>query len=229
MDQECLPFRDVPGISRLFLDFLRGDPQLHSFYPTFTLSLDELADQAGRVSIPAERRERVADVLLKQNRGWNSGSEVLSNIEKLRHGARAVVSGQQIGLFLGPAYTLYKAITIIRLARELTSAGVEAVPIFWLASEDHDLAEVNHAFVPDSAGDLQRLETSSHGGPGCPVGTVPLGGDVSSLIDRLEELLGDSEVLNFVMTNFAVHDVRIVEIAMEDVVKNGLPKPKSLH
>jgi len=134
LDQECLPFRDVPGTSRLFLDFLSGAPQTRPFYPTSALSLDELADQARGVSSPGERRERVADVLLRQNRGWNAGPEALSNIEKLRAGACAVVSGQQVGLFLGPAYTLYKAITIIRLSRELASRGVEAVPIFWLAS-----------------------------------------------------------------------------------------------
>ncbi|HWY70489.1 MAG TPA: bacillithiol biosynthesis cysteine-adding enzyme BshC [Terriglobales bacterium] len=202
MDQECLPFRDVPGTSRLFLDFLTANPQTRPFYPTSTLSLDELESQARGVSIPVERRERVADVLLRQNRAWNAGDEALSNIEKLRKGARAVVSGQQVGLFLGPAYTLYKAVTIIRLARELTARGVEAVPVFWLASEDHDLAEVNHAFVPDSRGELQRLETSSRGCPGCPVGTVSLAGDIVSLVDQLQQLVGESETLDLVRSSY---------------------------
>ena len=202
MDQECLPFRDVPGTSRLFLDFLTANPQTRPFYPSSTLSLDELASQARGVSIPVERRERVADVLLRQNRAWNAGAEALNNIEKLRKGARAVVSGQQVGLFLGPAYTLYKAVTIIRLARELTARGVEAVPVFWLASEDHDLAEVNHAFVPDSRGELQRLETSSRGCPGCPVGTVSLAGDIVSLVDELQQLVGESETLDLVRSSY---------------------------
>src|SRR5437868_13635971 len=133
MERECLPFRDVPGISGLYRDFLDGKPQVRSFYPTSTRCLDELAHQARSVSIPVERRQCVADVLLKQNRTWNAGPEVLSNIENLRKGACAVVSGQQVGLFLGPAYTLYKAGTIIRLARELTARGVGAVPRMWLA------------------------------------------------------------------------------------------------
>ncbi|PYY03651.1 MAG: bacillithiol biosynthesis cysteine-adding enzyme BshC [Acidobacteria bacterium] len=203
MDQECLPFRDVPGTSRLFLDFLRGDPQARPFYPTSTLSLDELAARAGSVSIPVDRRQRVTDVLLKQNLAWNAGPEVLSNIEKLRDGACAVVSGQQIGLFLGPAYTLYKAISIIRLSRELTARGVEAVPIFWLASEDHDLAEVNHVFMPDTQGELQRLETSSEGCPGCPVGTVVLGNDLGWLADRLQGLVGESETIDLVRSSYS--------------------------
>jgi len=202
LDQECLPFRDVPGTSRLFLDFLAGSPQTRPFYPTSTLSLDELASQARGVSVPIERRERVAEVLLRQNRAWNARPEALSNIERLRGGACAVVSGQQVGLFLGPAYTLYKAITIIRLARELTARGVDAVPIFWLASEDHDLAEVNHAFVPDDRGELQRLETSSQGCPGCPVGTVLLGRDVAALVDQLQMLVGESETLDLVRSSY---------------------------
>lgn len=202
MDQECLSFRDVPGTSRLFLDFLQGSPQTRSFYPTSTLSLDELAGHARSVNMPTERRQHVADVLLRQNRAWNASPEALKNIDKLRGGACAVVSGQQVGLFLGPAYTLYKVITIIRLARELTSRGVEAVPIFWLASEDHDLAEVNHAFFPDTSGELQRLQTSSEGCPGCPVGTVSLGSDAASLVDELQRLVGESETLDLIRSSY---------------------------
>jgi len=202
LDQECLPFRDVPGTSRLFLDFLRGSPQSLPFYPSYIASLDELANHARGASIPAERRQRVAEVLLRQNRSWNASPEALASIGKLRDGARAVVSGQQVGLFLGPAYTLYKAVTIIRLARELNAKGIEAVPVFWLASEDHDLAEVNHAFIPSSEGELQRLETSSEGSQGCPVGTVPLANDVSRLVDQLQNLIGNSEVIDSVKSSY---------------------------
>lgn len=202
MDIECLPFRDVPGTSRLFLDFLQGSPPARPFYPTSVLTLDELATQARNIDIPADRRRRVADVLLRQNRGWNAAPETLSNIEKLREGAAAIVSGQQVGLFLGPAYTLHKAITIIRLAREVSARGVDAVPIFWLASEDHDLAEVNHAFVPDAKGELRRLETTAHGADAVPVGPVEFQSDVALLVEQLKDLIGDSESLDFVRESY---------------------------
>jgi bacillithiol synthase len=202
LDTQCLSFRDVPGASRLFLDFLAGNPQLQPFYPHLKLSIDELVGQARNIKMPADRRQHVADLLSRQNRGWNAASQSLENIQKLRAGACAVVSGQQVGLFLGPAYTLYKAVTAICLAREFNSRGVDAVPIFWLASEDHDLAEVNHALVPDGQGGLKRLETSSAGGTSAPVGTVKLGDDLSVLVEELGKLIGDSEALDFVRQSY---------------------------
>jgi bacillithiol biosynthesis cysteine-adding enzyme BshC len=155
------------------------------------------------VDLPRERRQEVADLLARQNRAWNAGAETLENIEKLRKGAVAVVSGQQVGLFLGPLYTLLKAVTAIRLARELSLRGVEAVPVFWLASEDHDLAEINHIFIPEANGDLCRLETSSRGKEDAAVGTVALDKDVLGLIGRLSNIAGDSQALDLVRAAYS--------------------------
>ena len=69
--------------------------------------------------------------------------KALANIERLRQGAGAVVSGQQVALFGGPLFTFLKAATIIQRAQ-----AANAVPIFWLATEDHDLAEADHVTLP---------------------------------------------------------------------------------
>lgn len=66
-----------------------------------------------------------------------------------QHRAMFVVGGQQAGVLTGPLYTVHKAMTAILLAREIRETyGVAAVPLFWVAGEDHDIEEVNHAYVP---------------------------------------------------------------------------------
>ncbi len=72
-------------------------------------------------------------------------------------GTVAIVTGQQVGLFSGPAYTIYKAITAAQVARSLTERGIPAVPVFWLATEDHDFEEVNHAWTFDAAHSPMKL------------------------------------------------------------------------
>lgn len=192
MDTDCLPFLEIPGTTRLFLDFLQRKPEVQSFYPASTHPIDQLATFARTVARPSAISQ-VAQILKRQNQAWSASSETLTNIDRLATGASAVVTGQQVGLFLGPAYTFHKAVTVIRLSRELCNRGVDAVPIFWMASEDHDLAEVNHVTVPDKDGGLQRLQTGSSAAGQMPVGEIPLNADLMPLIDQLAELLGDSE------------------------------------
>jgi bacillithiol biosynthesis cysteine-adding enzyme BshC len=86
----------------------------------------------------------------------------------------AVVTGQQVGLFSGPAYTIYKALTAARLAELLNAQGIPAVPVFWLATEDHDFAEVNHTFVFDANHRPIRLSVDGAGIAERPVGRIPI-------------------------------------------------------
>ncbi|MGA8366242.1 MAG: bacillithiol biosynthesis cysteine-adding enzyme BshC, partial [Candidatus Acidiferrales bacterium] len=88
-------------------------------------------------------------------------SAAARNLDRLAAGAVAIVTGQQVGLFSGPAFSFYKALSIVRCAEETTRRGIEAVPIFWLATEDHDLAEVNHSFWITRSG-LARYELSTN-------------------------------------------------------------------
>jgi len=88
-------------------------------------------------------------------------------------GTVAVMTGQQVGLFSGPAYTVYKALHAAKLAEWLTANGVPAVPVFWLATEDHDFAEVNHVWVFDKDHTPAKVE-AHHSASGQPVGEVAL-------------------------------------------------------
>src|SRR5580693_1539610 len=89
----------------------------------------------------------------------NPGNPALDILAK--PGTVAIVTGQQVGLFSGPAYSIYKALTAIRIARELAGKGIEAVPVFWVATEDHDFAEVDHTWVFDAQQQPVRIAMAS--------------------------------------------------------------------
>src|SRR5258708_22729501 len=112
---------------------------------------------ARALKFPQDRRAEVASALRAQNEAFGAGGATEANLTRLEKGAVAVVSGQQVGLFSGPAYAIYKALTAIQLAEELTHAGVQAVPVFWMAAEDPDLEEVRYS-TRFPAGKLQRFE-----------------------------------------------------------------------
>ncbi|HEY3988305.1 MAG TPA: bacillithiol biosynthesis cysteine-adding enzyme BshC [Acidobacteriaceae bacterium] len=188
MEAECYPSSIVPHSSRLFLDYTESAEPLTPFYSTAAASKDWISQ--GR-KLSAEHRARLADLLAEQNEGFGGGTATAENIERLRAGASAVVTGQQVALFGGPLYTLLKAATAIARAREATAAGFDTVPVFWLASEDHDFAEVAEVGLPDRDG----LRTISIGPPpevAVPVGGIRLGARIETALTEVEGLLGTS-------------------------------------
>jgi bacillithiol synthase len=189
----CLPFSQIPHTTRLFLDLLTYAPQVQAFYPRSPDFHEWLNQESGRISYDASRRESVTQILERQNRSWGASEKTLANLDRLRKGAAAVLTGQQVGLFGGPAYAVYKALSAVKLARESSAAGVDAVPIFWLATYDHDLAEVNHISIPSGEGVLETLTTTSKDVPGAPVGSVRFGDEINSVVDHAAKLLGDNE------------------------------------
>jgi bacillithiol biosynthesis cysteine-adding enzyme BshC len=190
----CLPFQNVPHSTRLFLDYLSYVPAVRPFFSRSAMFPEWFRDEAGRVKYDNARRARVSDILERQNRSWNGSEKSLRNIERLRRGALTAVTGQQVGLFGGPLFSIFKALTAVRLANEATAAGVECVPVFWLATEDHDLAEINHTTLFSENGLPERLQVESRGIQDAPVGTVRLGPEIEPVVERAAWLLGDSEV-----------------------------------
>lgn len=197
MKSHCLPFSQIPHTTRLFADFLAYSSNVQPFYPRSPYFAEWMKEEAAKISYDGARRAQVAAILERQNKSWGASAKTLNNLERLRKGAAAVVTGQQVGLFGGPTFALYKALTAVKLADEASTAGVEAVPVFWLATYDHDLAEVNHVSLPAADGSLQVLATSSHDVPGAPVSAVRFGEDLAPIVEQAVQLLGESEAAEF--------------------------------
>lgn len=193
---ERLPFERIPQQTRLFLDYLRDPLALRRFYPSAVRHHQEAAGRAREVLAAHETdRDALADALGASNESWGAGPETLRNVERLRSKESvAVVSGQQVGLFTGPLYTVYKALSAVKLACCLTDRGVEAVPVFWMATEDHDWPEVREAEVFACEGRLTSaaLPAELHA-EGAPVGTVRLDESVGEAITQLLAPLPRSE------------------------------------
>lgn len=198
MKSQCLPFTQIPHTTRLFLDFLSYAPSVRSFYPRSPIFSEWVRDESQLVAYDPARRQKVSDILERQNQAWNASPQVLANIERFRRGALAAVTGQQVGLFGGPMFSIYKALTAVKLAEQASASGVDCVPVFWLATEDHDLAEVNHVTLATEHGPPEMLRVSSQGIADAPVGSVRFGTEIDSAVAHAVELLNDSDVAHWV-------------------------------
>ena len=157
METECYPISVLPHASRIFLDYTERETPLRPFYPVSPRSPAWMQHPEPATFFDPSARAQLADLLTTQNRAYRAGEATLRNVERLRQGARAVVTGQQVGLFGGPLYTLFKAATAIQRAAQATAQGHPAVPIFWMATEDHDFAEIDHLTLLDRCG-LKRVQ-----------------------------------------------------------------------
>jgi bacillithiol biosynthesis cysteine-adding enzyme BshC len=201
MSAECYPASVLPHQTRLYADYLAmGDAT-----PEAGLRRWYGAEPLSRSWFPAQRTSgnpELANLLHEQSAAFGAGPEALANVEKLRNGARAVVTGQQVGLFGGPLLTLLKAATAVARAREATrTTGIEHVPIFWLASEDHDLAEVDQvSLLSKTAVETLRLGLTSQQQE---VGGIQLGDGVSALLEQVSELLAYAPICDLLRDCYA--------------------------
>ncbi|HEX8649226.1 MAG TPA: bacillithiol biosynthesis cysteine-adding enzyme BshC [Pyrinomonadaceae bacterium] len=193
---EALPFERIPHQSRLFLDYLRDPLALSRFYPSAVRFHHELAARVPEV-LAAHKTDRnvLCDALEAMNVNWGAGSETLDNIALLRQqDCVAVVSGQQAGLFTGPLYTIYKALSAVKLAGCFAQRGTKAVPVFWIATEDHDFPEVGSAEFIGCDCRLARVSVSpSMHTENLPVGKVVLDASIEETVNRLLEVLPETE------------------------------------
>src|SRR5580704_16977510 len=135
MSTECYPIATLPHITRLYREYLAmGDhpsSPLHAWYGAEPLGRSWMNQPQS--AVPASNSAALSAALEQQSLTFGASPATLANIAKLRSGARAVVTGQQVPLLGGPLYCLLKASTAIARAKQVTAAtGIEHVPIFWL-------------------------------------------------------------------------------------------------
>jgi bacillithiol biosynthesis cysteine-adding enzyme BshC len=199
---DCISFNAIPHTTRIFSDFLSYSPAIRKFYPTQP-DAEHIAAFAKSVPRDGQRQALVADALEKQNRSWGASEATLRNIQRLREGAFAVVTGQQVGLFGGPLLALFKVASVIALAKQVEALGVECVPVFWLASEDHDLAEVNQSLLLTHDFQLVPFKLATRGIEGAPVSTIRLAEGTSEAVAHAAELLGESLAADYLRESYA--------------------------
>ncbi len=224
MDSQCYPISTLPGTTALFRDFSDkstwaassevlsavSSPSLASLRRWYPANPFSLAWASASPRLAAGNDRQLAALLQEQAIGFGAGGSTLANIERLRQGAAAVVTGQQVSLFGGPLLTLLKAATAIRKAQEASKAsGREHVPIFWLASEDHDLAEADQVSLLSKTG-VETLSLHLKTAHPLPAGQLRVEGEgerglrhLESALNRASELLGRAPICDLLRECYA--------------------------
>jgi len=191
---DCYPITVAPGQSRLFLDYCAGNAAVRAWYA----SLPPETGWQTRPAVPAHWPEMVR--LLAAQNPAATDSAAQQALEALRQGAGVVVTGQQVGLFGGPLFTPFKAATAVARARQATAAGRPHAAVFWLATEDHDFAEINHVVFP-AGRELRKLvyapgRAREAAEAARPVGGLVLDESITPLVAQAWELLGSSDAMD---------------------------------
>ncbi len=146
MQLEKFPLSETRAFSRFFLDYLQQDVNLQPFFhrfPTVENAGEQIKEKAA--SFPAAHRDILNKTLTKQYQAVEAADNVKANIEALaRPDTFTVTTGHQLNIFTGPLYFVYKIVTVINACKALTARYPEYhfVPVYWMASEDHDYDEI---------------------------------------------------------------------------------------
>ena len=186
MRRLALPYATTGQFSRLVLDLLEDAPPMRPFRQHgFHAEGLKQAEEARGFS--AAQRMALTEALRRQYGALPRHEAVQANLDRLaRPGTLAVTTGHQLCLFGGPAFVLYKVLNAVRLARDRSTPARPVVPVFWMASEDHDLAEVDHVVL---RGETVQWNAAAGGA----VGRMALTG-IGSALQRVENLLGPQAV-----------------------------------
>lgn len=188
-----IPLRELSSSSHLLTDFWDARRDIRDLVPRHFREDGAFAEQARLVGAARYDRQQLSAVLREQNERFGAGPLAMERIQRLAdESSLVVIGGQQAGLFGGPLYTVHKALTILSLARHCEEKlSRPIIPVFWIASEDSDIAEVDHAHVLDREGLLRELRMPGSAQAKIPLSRIRLGDAVCPLLDELGAMLPD--------------------------------------
>jgi bacillithiol biosynthesis cysteine-adding enzyme BshC len=162
--------------NRFFLDYVNGEDASLRFFEHSPAAFEEAADARRSLDFP---REELVSRLLAYNERLAASTAALANINRLTEpGTLCVIGGQQVGFLGGPLFTVYKILTVLRAASWLAERlQARVVPVFWLASEDHDFTEINRTRFLDESGNLRTI-SFDWDGRGRPIEQLPITAEV---------------------------------------------------
>lgn len=191
MKNTIVKYSELSGYSKLFLDFNYNYEKLSEVFGASDPSL--FVEPIRQFSYP---RKKLTDILMRQNKNWNASEKVIENINKLNDDKSVVVTaGQQACLFGGPYLILLKMLTVLKRADLLESQlGIPVIPLFWIASDDHDFAEISKADIFDIGGDVAQLSInvdSNRKYP--PVGSISFDDSIADAVNTLKDNLPEND------------------------------------
>lgn len=185
MNKIKIPYQQTDYFSNLMLDYISGNENLKPFYNHFH-SIEGYKNQLEEKQFSDESRKVLYDSLNKQYQELSVVDSVKQNIERLKEqNTYTVTTGHQLNLFTGPLYFIYKIISTINLAKQLKNNFPDKnfVPVFWMATEDHDFEEINHFNLFGKKHIINSLQTGA-------VGRMKLDGIEAVFTDIQETLNG---------------------------------------
>src|SRR4030095_4278108 len=206
-------YNKLPSFNNLFLDYLSVNEEdfkkINPFFNAHFRDNEEffkvIDDKIHNYNSNRYFDKNVLiDILKRQNVSFSGDEHTAHNIELLKSDETfAIVTGQQVGLYTGPLYTILKTITIVKLAKSLKERFPQFnfIPVFWLESEDHDLDEANHVYLIDKQNELIRVgfDPEASGDDDTvkkntsPVGSIKFGEMINSINEQLRSSLLDTD------------------------------------
>ncbi len=197
MKKHCIELDQTGQFSTFFLDYIRGKEELRPFY-THIPALASFQSAIDRKNFPQSRRDTLVASLLNQYHGIELADAVSSNIASLTDPKTfTVTTGHQLNLFTGPLYFIYKIVSTINLAKKLKEAypDFHFVPVYWMASEDHDFDEINYFKLDGKKYQWKSSQTGAVGNFQLDASFKEFLGTVSFASDVFKNAYKDSKTL----------------------------------